>query len=72
MTEERGPDERGPAVIVSGCVLGGFDFRGPFDTIDAAHTYLKDTLAGKLEATVGECTIVLLTPPKYAGETAQL
>ena len=59
---ERGPDLRGPAVIVDGSVLGGFTFTGPFDTVEAASEWhAKKRLAGYLGLPT---TIVLLEKPR--------
>ena len=57
------PDLRGPAVVVRGSVLGGFEFHGPFPTIDAACNWCQTkTLAGALG--VNHDTIVLLEEPR--------
>lgn len=55
------PDLRGPAVIVTGGVIGGFEFEGPFETIDDALCYWQDsTLGGSLGV---PCSVVLLKKP---------
>lgn len=59
--DERGPDLRGPAVIVEGSVIGGFKFIGPFETIEAASQWHdKFSLPGLLGLQV---SIVLLESP---------
>jgi hypothetical protein len=64
------PDTRGPAIIVEGSVLGGFEFMGPFESIDAAQQFWSRTWLH--QHGVG-CTIALLREPShkyfpYAGE----
>ena len=60
---ERGPDLRGPAVIVDGSVICGFTFTGPFDTIDeAAEWHKTKRLAGHLG--LSAAAIVLLEKPR--------
>lgn len=63
MSDDRDePDFRGPAVIVSGSILGGFKFIGPFDTIDLA---LQWHYASSLEGILGiPVTVVLLDNPE--------
>lgn len=57
------PDLRGPAVVVRGSVLGGFEFYGPFPTIDDACEWCRTkTLAGVLG--LNHDTIVLLEKPR--------
>jgi len=59
---ERGPDLRGPAVIVDGSVINGFTFTGPFDTVEAAaEWHAKKRLAGCLGLPT---TIVILETPR--------
>lgn len=60
--DEREPDDtRGPAIAVTGGIHGGFKFYGPFETIDAAIEWYKQTPGGILGANV---TIALLEKPK--------
>ena len=55
-------DDRGPAVIVLGGLLGGFQLYGPFDTVTKASDFYRDkTISGMLKA--GGATIMLLLPP---------
>jgi len=57
-------DNRGPAVVVSGTVIGGFEFHGPFPTISAAHEWYEQQFFGgflKMPA-----SIVLLAAPRPA------
>jgi hypothetical protein len=57
------PDLRGPAIIVTGSVISGFKFHGPFETIDdAARWYETKTISGLLG--IGCCTIVLIEKPE--------
>lgn len=58
---ERQADMRGPAVIVTGGVIGGFTFYGPFDSIDAALKHWETTMFGRLKMNV---TIALLEKPQ--------
>jgi hypothetical protein len=55
---------------VSGTVLTGYTFHGPFTTIDAASSWLAACLPRKL----GVCTdaIVLLEPPEPTELTADI
>lgn len=50
------PDLRGPAIVVRGCVLDGFEFIGPFDTADAAGTWCESLpfseIMGRLHSVV--------------------
>jgi len=55
------PDLRGPAAVVEGSVLGGFEFYGPFATIDDAARWHATTLPGILGC---HATIVLLRKPE--------
>lgn len=55
------PDLRGPAIVVTGGVIGGFEFHGPFETIDAAHQWWATTLGGQLGA---PCALALLEKPQ--------
>jgi hypothetical protein len=53
----RGPaepesDTRGPAVLVTGGVIGGFEFYGPFPTIDDAAAWYEKSLFGFAKAAV--------------------
>jgi hypothetical protein len=50
-------DARGPAVVVTGSVIGGFEFTGPFPTISAAAEWYGTSLLGSLKL---PCSIVLL------------
>lgn len=60
---ERGPDLRGPAVIVNGSVIAGFTFTGPFATIEeAAEWHRTKSLAGHLG--LPAAAIVLLEKPR--------
>jgi len=63
MTDEpERPDLRGPAAIVEGSVIGGFNFIGPFEHIDAAHKWHRErSLPGLLGLAT---TIVLLESPE--------
>jgi hypothetical protein len=58
------PDNRGPAIVVTGGAIGGFTFTGPFDSIDAAAM----SLHGILKANV---TIALLEEPREMERRAQ-
>lgn len=61
--DEREPDLRGPAVIVEGSVLGGFNFTGPFEHIEAANQWHQErSLAGALGL---PCTVILLVNPTH-------
>jgi hypothetical protein len=56
------PDTRGPAVIVTGSVIGGFTFIGPFPTIEhAAEWHSKRSMPGVLGLPAD--AIVLLESP---------
>jgi hypothetical protein len=60
---EREPDNRGPAAIVTGSVIGGFTFIGPFDTIDkASEWHATRSLPGLLGLPAD--AIILLEPPE--------
>jgi hypothetical protein len=63
-TETNDVDNRGPAVVASGTVIGGFEFHGPFPTISAAHEWYEQQFFGgilKMPA-----SIVLLAAPRPA------
>ena len=63
---ERGPDTRGPAVIVTGSVLGGFTFIGPFPTIEhAAEWHATRSLPGLL-GLPADAIVVLESPDRHA------
>lgn len=51
-------DLRGPAIIAIGGVVGGFEFYGPYESIDAALQATKQMVV------IPSLTIALLTPPK--------
>lgn len=56
------PDLRGPAVIVTGSVISGFEFYGPFETVDAAvEWYNNCTLLGSLK--IERISVVILKKP---------
>lgn len=57
---QEAPDIRGPAIVVTGSVISGLKFYGPFETIDDAVKWYGDSLLGKLKANV---TIALLESP---------
>lgn len=59
--ENEAPDTRGPAVVVNGSLLSGFKLTGPFETIEEASTWYKETTRGKLGV---PCLIMLLEEPK--------
>lgn len=59
--KHEGPDLRGPAIVVTGGVIGGFDFHGPFETVEAASQWWQTTLGGKLGT---GCSIALLEKPE--------
>ena len=54
------PDNRGPAIVVTGSVSVGFEFTGPFESIDAALKWYEQSLFGVVKLPV---TISLLSPP---------
>jgi hypothetical protein len=59
-------DLRGPAIVVRGSVLSGFQFYGPFDTIDAAHAWCAtQTLSGLVG--LSDDSIVLPEAPRDDG-----
>lgn len=61
MTEQQSaddkPDLRGPAIVVTGSVLGGFEFFGPFESIDSALEWYGASMFGIVKDKV---TIALL------------
>lgn len=60
-------DERGPAVVVRGGVIGGFKFYGPFDSIEDAVEWCETkTLMGAVYGASND-SIVLLEQPKQDG-----
>jgi len=54
-------DNRGPAVVVTGSVIGGFEFTGPFPTISAANEWYTQSMLGGIGV---RCSIVLLVAPQ--------
>jgi hypothetical protein len=60
-------DNRGPAVVAFGNVIGGFEFHGPFPTISAAHEWYKQSFFGGVLKM--PCSIVLLVAPRPATTT---
>jgi len=63
---ERGPDTRGPAVIATGSVIGGFTFIGPFPTIEhAAEWHAKRSLSGLL-GLPADAIVLLESPDRHA------
>lgn len=63
LDEAERPDNRGPAIVVTGGVCGGFEFHGPFESIDAALKWYKTSLFGIVKCPV---TVALLTKPAEA------
>ena len=60
------PDTRGPAVIVTGSVLGGFTFIGPFTTIEhAAEWHSERSMPGVL-GLPAHAIVLLESPDRHA------
>lgn len=59
------PDNRGPAIVITGSLVVGLKFYGPFATIDAAVAWCEKTLLwerGTIALLDGPTT---LTPPRH-------
>lgn len=54
-------DTRGPAIVIRGSVVTGFQFYGPFNTIDDAAFWCRTTVSGQLG--VNNDVIELLKEP---------
>lgn len=66
-TDDLTPNRRVPVIAVYGGVVGGFDFYGPFETVQAALEWHEQSNFVWLKA---PCAIALLKKPRYAKETA--
>ena len=63
---ERGPDTRGPAVIVTGSVIGGFTFIGPFPTIEHAAEWQATRSLPGLLGLPADAIVLLESPDRHA------